>query len=265
MSFNKDGRATVALLGGSMSTLAGPNPLVSQPVTRRAVSKSSSNRSKHRNSTLGIIQGLFGRREKTQSAIFHQTETEWKDSETMESSSLSSSMLNLPYPIQPPPPPYQQRAPMFVTYAVSLSLADQVDCAAEMDDQVALPYYDDCDYRDESLASSPDFTDRQSSLIRRQGIRRKEPSKHRTKSFVRSSFGLDQLFPDLTTNSETKLVRGFSTPSGIEMHWFGNQPEVDVVDHSIKTLVRPAVPSTSPCPLHINMSQYQIFSFIFSF
>lgn len=252
MSFSKDGRATVALLGGSMSTLAGPNPLVSQEVKRRPSSNSSGRR--HRNSTLGIFQGFFGRKEKTQSAVFHQRELDWKESDSLETSSLSTSMLNLPYPVQPPPPPPPYRAPMFVTYAISLSFATEVHWAAEMDDEVALPYYDDCDYRDESLTSSPDFTDRQSSLIRRQGIRRKEP-KQRTRSLARSSYGLDQLSPELTDISETKLLRGFSTPSG--MPCCGNPPDADVVDHSVEPWVQPIVPSTSPCPLHGNMSQYR--------
>lgn len=262
MSYEKDVRATVALLGGSMSTLVGPAALpASQSVRKRTVTRtktSESNGRKHRNSTLGILGNLFGRKEKTQSAIFHldgSSEDVQDSPESIYSSTPSlNTCLSLPYPLHPLPP--EEPLGTFqvaIVFAVRLSWAEEVQYAVEM----ASPFYDDIDSSEE-FPPSPEFTSRQYSLMRRHGIRRKTAKTGgKRRRFTHSCYGSGLLYPDLAD----KLFRGLSAPatSGTETNSDSDNPvnvEEDVVDVALPVVPR-IIPSPA-CLIHHNMSQYAL-------
>ncbi len=261
MSYEKDVRATVALLGGSMSTLVGPAALpASQSVRKRTVTRaktSESNGRKHRNSTLGILGNLFGRKEKTQSAIFHLDGSEdCQDSPGSIYSSTPSlnTCLSLPYPLHPLPleGPSSTFQEPFV-FAVELSWAEEVQYAVEM----ASPFYDDTDSFEE-FPPSPEFASRQYSLMRRHGIRRKTAKTGgKRRRFTHSCYGSGLLYPELAD----KLFRGLSAPatSGTETTSDSDNPvngEEDVVD--VAPLVVPRIIPSPACLIHHNMSQYAL-------
>ena len=271
MSYDKEFRATVALLGGSMTTLSVPivhTHEVEKRSSNRTKSSDSSGRSK-RNSALGFFN-IFNRKEKGQSAVYHSENAEWPQSSYSQSTpSLSSHFSSpLPYPVQPPPP--IQPAELVLAFAIELSWADDVHRAFDMADQQTLPFYDDCKppsgMGDESdSSSSPEFTYRQSSLIRRQVIRRNKGSKKHSNN-SRSS----KDFPETSDTLGGKLLRSISTPSSstVDKKYtdvFDNndggcdyqQPEEDT------PIPQRPQPSTTPCPNHNNMSQYFIHFFFF--
>jgi len=200
---DKDIRATVALLGGSLATgLAGPLAAAapSKAVDQDQVKMRKASRSKtfarkdeKRNSTLGFFS-LFGRKtmEKTRSAVFHLSDDSLDDdAKSVTASNPYLASIGLSYPMRPPVSksassssllsPVTPTTPFVIFYAAGLSWADEVHEAAEMDDQVAPARYDDqdvdydnCFETGYSAPSSPDLSLRKPSLFRRQGIRRKD-------------------------------------------------------------------------------------------
>ena len=207
MSYDKEVRATVALLGGSMATVvAGPLTTVAplkvpgqtedQVKMRKASrSKTFARKDEKRNSALGFLS-LFGRKnsEKTRSAIF-QLPDDSLDEENRKSITASNPYLasiGLPYPLRPQVSKSSSSSsllsspstPYVIFYALGLSWAEEVHETTEMSDQIAPNHYDDDDVdydncfditTDYSMPSSPDLSSRKYSLLfRRQGIRRKD-------------------------------------------------------------------------------------------
>ena len=250
MSYEKDVRATVALLGGSMSTLVGPAAFpASHIVRKRTMSRrkpsSESPSRKQRNSTLGILGNLFSRKDKTQSAIFHLDE-DYPDGQ--QGSMPLTTSLSLPYPLHPLP--LEASFSSFsrpVVFAVRLSWAEEVQYADEM----VSSYYDDLYSSSDEEPSSPEFANRQYSLMRRLGIRRKTAGKQRRRFTHSVSSG--SLLPELAD----KLFRGLSAPatSGTETSDSDNPVNEDVVATTLP-VVRRIIPSAAPCLIHRNMSQY---------
>ena len=250
MSYEKDVRATVALLGGSMSTLVGPAAFpASHIVRKRTMSRrkpsSESPSRKQRNSTLGILGNLFSRKDKTQSAIFHLDE-DYPDGQ--QGSMPLTTSLSLPYPLHPLP--LEASFSSFsrpVVFAVRLSWAEEVQYADEM----VSSYYDDLYSSSDEEPSSPEFANRQYSLMRRLGIRRKTAGKQRRRFTHSVSSG--SIFPELAD----KLFRGLSAPatSGTETSDSDNPVNEDVVATTLP-VVRRIIPSAAPCLIHRNMSQY---------
>lgn len=209
----KDVRATMALLGGSMASTAVAGPLTTvaplRPIDPEQVKMRKASRSKtfarkdeKRNSALGFLS-LFGRKtsEKTRSAVFHLSDDSLDDdTKSITASNPYLASIGLPYPMRPPvskssssssllltpTTPMSPFVPFVFFYALELSWADEVHEAAEMDDQVAPARYDDddVDYNDQlgcaetgystTTPSSPEISPRKPSLFRRQGIRRKD-------------------------------------------------------------------------------------------
>ena len=250
MSYEKDVRATVALLGGSMSTLVGPAAFpASHIVRKRTMSRrkpsSESPSRKQRNSTLGILGNLFSRKDKTQSAIFHLDE-DYPDGQ--QGPMPLTTSLSLPYPLHPLP--LEASFSSFsrpVVFAVRLSWAEEVQYADEM----VSSYYDDLYSSSDEEPSSPEFANRQYSLMRRLGIRRKTAGKQRRRFTHSVSSG--SLLPELAD----KLFRGLSAPatSGTETSDSDNPVNEDVVATTLP-VVRRITPSAAPCLIHRNMSQY---------
>ncbi|XP_046438332.1 uncharacterized protein LOC124189880 isoform X1 [Daphnia pulex] len=210
----KDVRATVALLGGSMATTAVAGPLTTvaplraidpEQVKMRKASRSKtfSRKDEKRNSALGFLS-LFGRKtsEKTRSAVFHLSDDSLDDdTKSITASNPYLASIGLPYTMRPPvskssssssllltpTTPMSPLVPLVFFYALELSWADEVHETAELDDQVAPARYDDddVDYNNDELGcaetgystttpSSPEISPRKPSLFRRQGIRRKD-------------------------------------------------------------------------------------------
>lgn len=252
MSYDKEVRATVALLGGSMATMgAGPLGLSmgatsgQEQVKRRVSSRSKTFAKKDdkRNSALGFFS-LFGRKtsEKTRSAVFHSDDALDGDRRSITSSnpSLTSIAAPLPYPVHPVVSKSYSSSGLLllatpvnsvhIVYATELSWAEEVHVTAEREDEQAPPYYDDNDVVDHGIGDSdsslcvPEFSPRQYSLIRRQCIRRKETGSRRARGkhrrFTHCGLPADQ--PELalsnsgllqmTSGSAFKFFRGISAP-----------------------------------------------------
>lgn len=312
MSYDKEVRATVTLLGGGMATMAGgplgpPIGIPSSTIGQEQVKRRVSNRSKtfakkdeKRNSALGFFS-LFNRKtsDKTRSAIFHSDDSLDGDRQSITSSnpSLASPTVPLPYPLHPLGCksvsssalllPHSPVASADVVYATELSLAEEVHGTAGMEDEQAPPYYDDNDVNDsndvatdDSHSSSPEFSPRQYSLIRRQCIRRKETGSGRSQGKQRrfTHSGITSNQPGQVPSSDctsfpmavpNKFARGLSTPvtsSGAETSSdcdddsstiVSNGSMTDVVDQDqLPTLIVEIKAISAPCPIHRNMSQY---------
>ncbi|XP_032786784.2 uncharacterized protein LOC116924354 [Daphnia magna] len=308
MSYDKEVRATVTLLGGGMATMAGGplGPPIGIPSGQEQVKRRVSNRSKtfakkdeKRNSALGFFS-LFNRKtsDKTRSAIFHSDDSLDGDRQSITSSnpSLASPTVPLPYPLHPLGCksvsssalllPHSPVASADVVYATELSLAEEVHGTAGMEDEQAPPYYDDNDVNDsndvatdDSHSSSPEFSPRQYSLIRRQCIRRKETGSGRSQGKQRrfTHSGITSNQPGQVPSSDctsfpmavpNKFARGLSTPvtsSGAETSSdcdddsstiVSNGSMTDVVDQDqLPTLIVEIKAISAPCPIHRNMSQ----------
>ncbi|KAI9557623.1 hypothetical protein GHT06_017451 [Daphnia sinensis] len=320
MSYDKEVRATVALLGGSMATMAagplGPSVGCSTTVVQEQVKRRISNRSKtfakkdeKRHSALGFF-GLFNRKssDKTRSAVFHSDDSLDGDRQSITSSnpSLASPISPLPYPLHPLGSksvsssallvPHSPVEPANLASAIEFSLADEVHGTADMEDEQAPPYYDDNDVNDAddvatdySPSSSPEFSPRQYSLIRRQCIRRKDTGSGRSsqgkqRRFTHSGIASNQAGQPIGPSSDcgsfamaaapvpttNKFFRGVSAPvtsSGAETSSssddddsstiVSNDSRRDVANHDqLPTLIVEIKAISAPCPIHRNMSQY---------
>uniref|UniRef100_A0A0P6CY81 Four and a half LIM domains protein n=1 Tax=Daphnia magna TaxID=35525 RepID=A0A0P6CY81_9CRUS len=291
-----------------MATMAGGplGPPIGIPSGQEQVKRRVSNRSKtfakkdeKRNSALGFFS-LFNRKtsDKTRSAIFHSDDSLDGDRQSITSSnpSLASPTVPLPYPLHPLGCksvsssalllPHSPVASVDVVYATELSLAEEVHGTAGMEDEQAPPYYDDNDVNDsndvatdDSHSSSPEFSPRQYSLIRRQCIRRKETGSGRSQGKQRrfTHSGITSNQPGQVPSSDctsfpmavpNKFARGLSTPvtsSGAETSSdcdddsstiVSNGSMTDVVDQDqLPTLIVEIKAISAPCPIHRNMSQ----------
>lgn len=260
MHYSNEVRATVALVTGSMTTLDVAD--VHPPVKKRLASSRSNKHGdgaqhqKHTrsNSYLGLFN-LFGREKKTPSAVFHTDE----EDDLAGYTSAPGSSSHLPYPLSPAnqqeqSPPAEVTLPVQppTKWAVYKCLAVELHTAAELDDELAVPYYDDLT-QPSDLDQSLDALASHSLLIRQVGIRRKERTPRNSSNQLSRSCNIGlSVRPRGDTFKRNRSVPGGNHIDCSESDGGHTSSDGDAADHHKPP--RPLPPEA--CEMHPHMSQY---------